>query len=147
MNKPLIPIGISWRPQSPAFSTFDNYVARQRAEARLQVKQLSGEKSVSEDWEVPRLLRDVWAERVEYRLAQRLREAVVMLRQSVEINPGKRGGVPVLKGTRVTIAQVIVELADDMSLSEIAEDLDLDEMQIRCFLEGMAIHLDRPFVR
>jgi uncharacterized protein (DUF433 family) len=86
-------------------------------------------------------------ENAEYRLALRLREAVVMLRNSVEIDPQKRGGVPVLKGTRITVARVIAELADDLSVSEIADDLDLDEMQIRCFLAGMAIHLDRPFAR
>jgi uncharacterized protein (DUF433 family) len=127
--------------------SFDDYVARQKTETRLQIQQSSVEETTGEDWGVSRLPRTAWAERVEYRFARRMHEAVVMLRNSVEINPQKHGGVPVLKGTRITIAQVIAELADDLSLSEIADDLGLDEMQLRCFLEGMAIHLDRPFVR
>ncbi|MGO8751666.1 MAG: DUF433 domain-containing protein [Thermoguttaceae bacterium] len=129
----------------PLTVPFD-YITRQKAETR-QIQQPLVERTTSESWELPRIFRTVWTERAEYRLARRLREAVVMLQNSVEINPQKRGGVPVLKGTRVTIAQVIAELSDDLSLSEIADDLGLDEMQSRCFLEGMAIHLDRPFVR
>jgi hypothetical protein len=38
-------------------------------------------------------------------LAERAREAVVTLRECVEVNPGKCRGVPVLRGTRLPVAQ------------------------------------------
>jgi uncharacterized protein (DUF433 family) len=81
------------------------------------------------------------------RVADRIREAAAMLRDSVEINARKRGGVPVFKGTRVPIALILAELANDAKLSEIAEDLGLSEDLIRGFLEGMAIHFDRSFTK
>lgn len=77
----------------------------------------------------------------------RLRAAASMLQDSVEINLDKRGGVPVLKGTRVPISLILAELAGNASLSEIADDLDLDKDLIRGFLEGMAVHFDRPFAK
>ena len=80
-------------------------------------------------------------------IAERLRFAATVLRESVTIDPDIRGGVPVLKGTRVPIAQIVAEICEDASLSEIAEDLDLDVGLIVKALEGMAIHLDRPFFR
>jgi uncharacterized protein (DUF433 family) len=85
--------------------------------------------------------------RVDKRLAERLREAAAMLHDSIEINAGKRGGVPVFKGTRVPIALVLAELANNANMAEIAEDLDLSEELVRGFLEGMAIHFDRPFTK
>ena len=81
------------------------------------------------------------------RMAQRLHEATVVLQDSIEINVGKRGGVPVLRGTRVPIAQILAELANNFSLAEIADDLDLSEDLIRGFLQGMALHFDRPFFK
>ena len=86
-------------------------------------------------------------DRVDQRLAERLREAAGMLCDSIEINAGKRGGVPVFKGTRVPIALILAELANNASVPEIAEDLGLSEQLIRGFLQGMAIHFDRPFVK
>jgi uncharacterized protein (DUF433 family) len=80
-------------------------------------------------------------------LDKRLRTAASMLHDSVEINIDKRGGVPMLKGTRVPIALIIAELAGNASLAEIADDLELDEGLIRGFLEGLAIHFDRPFTQ
>jgi uncharacterized protein (DUF433 family) len=84
---------------------------------------------------------------VEQSMARRIREAAFLMHESIEINKNKRGGVPVLKGTRIPVAQIIAELANNSSLSEIADDLDLDEDSIRCFLQEMANHLDRPFVK
>jgi len=100
------------------------------------------------DWfakraDVPR----VRSVRREQWMAERLRSAALLLRQCVTIDPEIRGGVPVLKGTRVPIAQIIAELADDARASEIADDLDLDESLIDNLLEGIAIHLDRPYFR
>jgi uncharacterized protein (DUF433 family) len=80
-------------------------------------------------------------------VSERLRIAAMMLRGSVTIDTQIRGGVPLLKGTRVPVAQILAELADDVKVSEIAENLDLDRDMIVSVLEGLAIHLDRPFFR
>src|SRR5262245_37889779 len=43
-------------------------------------------------------------------LASRLRHAVKELGECMEVTPTKRGRIPVVKGTRFTVAQVLAEL-------------------------------------
>lgn len=78
-------------------------------------------------------------------LAERARYGLSMLRDCTEINPKKCGGVPVLRGTRFSLAQILAEIAEGRSVSELAEDFELEPALIKEFLEGMAIVLDRPF--
>jgi uncharacterized protein (DUF433 family) len=80
-------------------------------------------------------------------LAERARFATIILRDCVEVNANKKGGVPVLKGTRFTIAQLFAEIADGRSIEVIADDLDLDVEMIKTLLQGFSIHLDRPMFR
>ena len=89
-------------------------------------------------------IKDLGIDRLD--LDERIREAASMLQGCVEINIDKRGGVPVFKGTRVPIALILAELANNASVPEIAEDLALSEDLIRGFLRGLAIHFDRPFM-
>jgi uncharacterized protein (DUF433 family) len=80
-------------------------------------------------------------------IAERLRCAATMLRDSVDIDLEKRGGIPVVRGTRVPVATILAELAEDARLGEIAVDLDLDASVLRAIIHGIAIHLDRPFLK
>lgn len=66
-----------------------------------------------------------------------------MFHECFQIDPDIRGGVPVLKGTRFTIAQVFAELAEGRSVTEIAKAFRLDEEQLKKVLNGFAIYLDR----
>ena len=77
-------------------------------------------------------------------LGQRARLAAVMLRGCAEYNPQKCGGVPVLRGTRFTLAQFLAELADGRNVFEISEDFDIDAETAVEFLRGLSIYLDRP---
>ncbi len=45
---------------------------------------------------------------------------------AIERDPMKRGGKPVLRGTRVTVGQILAELADGQSLNDLCDDMDLD---------------------
>jgi uncharacterized protein (DUF433 family) len=80
-------------------------------------------------------------------LAERARHALLMLRDCVEVNPGKHGGIPVLRGTRFPIAQVFAELSEGLSIEQLAADFDLDRDMLKHLLEGFAIQLDRPFAK
>ena len=80
-------------------------------------------------------------------LGYRARHAIIMLRECTETNPKKCGGVPVLRGTRFTLAQVLAELADGRDVREIADDFDLQIELLKGFLQGLAICLDRPTAR
>jgi uncharacterized protein (DUF433 family) len=80
-------------------------------------------------------------------IAERVYCAATMLRGSVDIDLEKRGGVPVVHGTRVPVATILAELAEDATLDEIAADFDLDASVLRTIIHGIAIHLDRPFVK
>jgi len=68
-----------------------------------------------------------------------------MLNETVEININKFHGVPVLKGTRFPISQIISELSDDQKISEVANNYDLDFEKIVEFLKGLSIILDRSY--
>lgn len=59
---------------------------------------------------------------------------------SIEIDPDICGGVPVIRGTRVPVYQVLVELSDDQRLSNIAEDLDLDIKNIRSLIKTLSVY-------
>jgi len=77
-------------------------------------------------------------------IQDRLRHAVEMLTDSVEIAPEMRGGVPVLKGTRIPIARIVAELSDDLTVSEIADDFEIDVAVIKKLLEGIALYWESP---
>jgi uncharacterized protein (DUF433 family) len=77
-------------------------------------------------------------------LAERARWAASVLRDCVEIDPQKRSGVPVLKGSRFTVAQMFAELAEGRSIVEIAENFDLDLEIMKQLLQGFSANIDRP---
>jgi uncharacterized protein (DUF433 family) len=77
----------------------------------------------------------------------RLWVSETMLHEAVDVNPKLRNGVPVLRDTRITIAQLIGEVADGRSTIELAEAFDLDSEVLRRFFEGLAIQFDRSFLR
>jgi uncharacterized protein (DUF433 family) len=66
------------------------------------------------------------------------------LQKSVEIDPKRRGGFPVLKGTRFTVGQTLAELADSAGVPEVANRFDLNEETIRELLYGLALLVERP---
>ena len=80
-------------------------------------------------------------------LAERATYALAELRNCVETNPHKCGGVPVFKGTRFTLARFLAELADGRSVSSIASDFELDADLLEQFLRGLSICLDRPALK
>ncbi|HEX5445059.1 MAG TPA: DUF433 domain-containing protein [Pirellulales bacterium] len=77
-------------------------------------------------------------------LAERLLIAVQLLNDSIEIDPDVISGVPVVRGTRISVARVLAEIADNASLSEIADNLEIDFQSLKNIIEGLSIRLDRP---
>jgi uncharacterized protein (DUF433 family) len=67
------------------------------------------------------------------------------LREVVQIDPDRHGGVPVLRGTRFTVAQALAELAESSGVEEVATNYDLDVETIRATLTGLSMMLMRPF--
>jgi uncharacterized protein (DUF433 family) len=67
-----------------------------------------------------------------------------MLHDAVDFDRDTRGGVLVLHGTRFPVSRILAEIADDSTISELAEDFDLDVELLRKLLQGMAICLERP---
>jgi uncharacterized protein (DUF433 family) len=60
---------------------------------------------------------------------------VMDVQRFIEIDAGKRFGRPVLKGSRIAVADVLNWLANGMSVSEILDDFpELNEEQIRACL-------------
>lgn len=56
-------------------------------------------------------------------------------KQYIAIDPEKRFGKPIIKGTRISVADVLNWLANGMSVKEITEDFpELNEPQIQACL-------------
>jgi len=60
---------------------------------------------------------------------------------SVDLDPARCGGKPTLKGTRVTIAQILSELSEHCA--EMSKDLDLNEEDVIKMLNSLASFFDR----
>lgn len=80
-------------------------------------------------------------------LTERTQHAIRELGDCVERNPAKLGGVPVLKGTRISVAQILAELGEGQSAEEVADDFDLDVGLVKKLVQGLAVCLDRPTSR
>lgn len=78
-------------------------------------------------------------------MSMRLTFAAQTMKDLVEIDPNIAGGVPVLMGTRFTVARVIAELADGTTVSKLAREFDLNKENVVEVLHSIAIKLDRPF--
>lgn len=69
------------------------------------------------------------------------------LNDTIEISPILRGGIPVLRGTRFTVSQLLAELANTCGPAEIAENFELDEEQIIAFLNGLALVTHKSYTK
>jgi uncharacterized protein (DUF433 family) len=67
------------------------------------------------------------------------------LSQYIDIDPEIRGGVPVLHGTRFTVAQALAELAETSCLTEFSEEFDIDVEVVKNMLIGLSLIFQRPF--
>ena len=81
------------------------------------------------------------------RVAARARRAMLVLRECIEIDPAKLGGVPLLKGTRFSIPQLFAEISDLDDIERLAEEFDLSEVQVRSLLQAFAVFLDQPMAK
>lgn len=77
-------------------------------------------------------------------LIQRVQFASSELSDCIERNPLKYSGVPVVKGSRISVAQIFAELAEGMSADEVAEDFSLEPALVKRLVSGFSICLDRP---
>jgi len=78
---------------------------------------------------------------------QRLLSAARDLTQLITLDPAVRGGVPVLTGTRLPLARIFAEVAENRPLSEIAEDLELPAESLMQVFRALAGSLERPYAR
>ena len=89
---------------------------------------------------LPSLRADQW-------LTERTQHASRELSDCVELSPQKLGGVPVLKGSRISVAQILAEIGEGRSADEVAADFDLDAALVKRLVQGLAVCLDRPTSR
>ncbi len=81
------------------------------------------------------------------RTVEQVRRALVAARECIEASPRKLGGIPVLRGTRFSVAQLFAELAEADNVEDIAEEFDLDASQISTLLHALSKYLDRSWFR
>ena len=62
----------------------------------------------------------------------------------VEVNPKKRFGKPCIKGTRITVADILEMLADGMTQADIlSEHPNLNALQIKAALAYASHHIGK----
>jgi uncharacterized protein (DUF433 family) len=86
------------------------------------------------------LIEDEW-------IAMRLEVSAVQLREAVVIDPQIRSGVPVLAGTRISISQIFIEIAEGETIYTIADEYAIDSDNIKKLFEGIATQFDRSFLK
>ena len=91
----------------------------------------------SDSMTVPAQLAGEW-------VTERVQFATRELGDCLEWNANKLGGAPVLRGTRISVAQILAELGEGQSAEEVAQDFDLDVLLVKKLVQGLAICLDRP---
>lgn len=64
------------------------------------------------------------------------------LNESTTVDNEIRGGVPVLKGTRISIGQLLAELAETPAIPELADSWDVCPDTLKKVIEGLAIYFD-----
>ena len=79
------------------------------------------------------------------RLAYRMFRAAQMIVEAVEVDEDRCGGIPVIRGTRFTVAQMIAQIADGDSVAVLADEFDLNKEDVVKCLHAISIALDRPF--
>jgi uncharacterized protein (DUF433 family) len=77
-------------------------------------------------------------------LVERIRHSAEQLRGCIDVDPQRRGGVPVLKGTRFPVSQVLAQIAEGDSLADLVADLELEEARLRELFHGLANLFDQP---
>lgn len=80
-------------------------------------------------------------------LIERIRHASRELSDCVKVNPQKLSGVPVLKGSRISVAQILAEIGEGRTAAEVAADLELDASLVQRLVQGLAVCLDGPISR
>jgi uncharacterized protein (DUF433 family) len=78
------------------------------------------------------------------RWAERASLALSALGGMVDADPAKAGGVPVVKGSRFPVSQLLAELADGSNVQEIAENYELDPELLSSLLHALAVYLNKP---
>ena len=58
--------------------------------------------------------------------------------ESIEIDPKRLSGKPTLKGTRISVAQILAQISEGDSIEDIAEDMSLDIEKLRKLFEELS---------
>lgn len=69
------------------------------------------------------------------------------LQMWVEVDPKRRGGVPVLRGTRVTVAEALAEIAESAAIQDVADNFDLGSEQLKEVVNGLSLLMNQPYPR
>jgi uncharacterized protein (DUF433 family) len=79
--------------------------------------------------------------------AERILYALNMFQENATVNKKVRGGIPVVKDTRMAVSEVLAEIADGSSVAEVADNWDLDKDTLVNIIKAISIMLDVPFFK
>jgi len=85
------------------------------------------------------------AEAIEEWYVQCAYHGLISLGQCVEVDPKRRGGVPVLRATRITVAEALGEIAESGSIQDVADNFDIELENLKCLLNSLSLLLNHPY--
>lgn len=62
----------------------------------------------------------------------------------IEINPRRLSGIPVLRGTRISVAQILAELGENQSAEAVDAVYDLPRGSVAGLLNALAQYFSEP---
>ena len=68
------------------------------------------------------------------------------LQDAIVSDPDIRGCVPVIRGTRMPLAQLLGELASGMTVTSFAKEYDLDPIAVKDAMTVLAVYFNRSFI-
>lgn len=83
-------------------------------------------------------LKHGWSANIFWRWRHNIKPA-----SSIWVHPKRRGGLPCVRGTRFTVAQVLAELADGRCIDELADSFDMDVDMLEALLRELALTYER----
>jgi uncharacterized protein (DUF433 family) len=75
---------------------------------------------------------------------ERITLAAQLYWENVDVDKEVRGGIPVVKNSRISVGQIFAGLATDQRLSEVADEWDLDPSVLIGIVDAVAIFFDLP---
>ena len=132
------------RPLRDSGNLVPEYSLPQRAETDWTNELSRGPMIIAIGWPLPAEMVPTVVQDKGLLAARKMNRALERLREFIDIDPARRTGIPVIKGTRFRVSQLFAQLADGDSISDLEDNLELDRALLQNLLHALSVVIDQP---